>query len=747
MTVLRRLAFPLRLVGARLGAGGERLALVAVGVVAGAAVLAAVLGGRLVMQDRALVQAAARLAPATVRCRSLERRRRTASARSTRSSRRACSGDRASARRARCSSARRRSRAASSTCAQPTTSAAGSTSSRAGCRRAASRRTARCSGSKGAGPIPSTPYLRLIEVGRATLDAGRAVRAVRAAGAADRDGRARRALPHAAAVADRDRERRRGALAHDRARDVLPLVRAGSSRSAAASPPVVGRRVPPRGAAADGADRRELGRLPGDRADRPARRRGGLVDAPRRAGCCCSAARAAALLLAFTILAAAAMRRDVDGRAAAARLVRRAALAGRAVHARRVGALAALGTVAGWVAGGARRGGRRRRGGLARRRRSSRTPALARRHRGRARRRRGRRPAPLRDRARAGRAARPARVHAARRRRARRGRDRARRWARGSVDAQQLARRRHERVPPARAGADRLRRRRRRRAAARAGAARARPRRPARARSRCASRPRRSRATPGTPRSPRRSSSRASGSRSSRSRTARRSSAASRTRRLRGARVVRARRGLVAARAGAARRAARPLPGDADAGAAADRQRPVAARRSRSSALPARRLADVGGWRTDFASQPLPQLGAAIAPPRDASPAHDRAARRAAVHAAGSASGDDIGVRAIFRSPLGDYLAVSLGHTHGARTVVLHGRMPFVHATLAQLQLDILNSGRITANAGTGIQPSAKGVLTFGAPRVDGTTRAARVRALDRHRRRERRPRRRSATS
>ena len=52
VTTLRRLAFPLRLVAARLGAGGERALLVAVGVVAGAAVLAAVLAGRLVMQDR-----------------------------------------------------------------------------------------------------------------------------------------------------------------------------------------------------------------------------------------------------------------------------------------------------------------------------------------------------------------------------------------------------------------------------------------------------------------------------------------------------------------------------------------------------------------------------------------------------------------------------------------------------------------------------------------------------------------------
>ena len=60
-----------------------------------------------------------------------------------------------------------------------------------------------------------------------------------------------------------------------------------------------------------------------------------------------------------------------------------------------------------------------------------------------------------------------------------------------------------------------------------------------------------------------------------------------------------------------------------------------------------------------------------------------------------------------------------LGHTNGAKHVVLRGRIPFVHATLAQLRLDILTP-RITANAGTGIQPSAKGVLTFGTPRVNG---------------------------
>jgi hypothetical protein len=82
--------------------------------------------------------------------------------------------------------------------------------------------------------------------------------------------------------------------------------------------------------------------------------------------------------------------------------------------------------------------------------------------------------------------------------------------------------------------------------------------------------------------------------------------------------------------------------------------------------------------------------------------------------------GDDVGVRVFFRSRLGDYIAVSVGHTNGRKHVVLHGRIPFRHAVITQLRLDILNNGRITANAGTGIQPSAKGELSFGVPRVGG---------------------------
>ena len=137
-------------------------------------------------------------------------------------------------------------------------------------------------------------------------------------------------------------------------------------------------------------------------------------------------------------------------------------------------------------------------------------------------------------------------------------------------------------------------------------------------------------------------------------------------------------------------------------------------------ALPARRLAAVGGWRGDFAARTPAQLGALIAPSRDMSLRTTAlpAGRRFTLPV--RASGDDVAVRAIFRSPLDDYESVPLGQTHGRRLVVLHARIPFLHATLAQLELDLLNGGRYAANGGLGIQPSAKGALILGVPRVDG---------------------------
>jgi len=131
-------------------------------------------------------------------------------------------------------------------------------------------------------------------------------------------------------------------------------------------------------------------------------------------------------------------------------------------------------------------------------------------------------------------------------------------------------------------------------------------------------------------------------------------------------------------------------------------------------------LDGVGGWRTDFASRPLQELGAAIAPHRDMSLRTTALPRGRRFSVAVTTKGDDVSVRAIFRSPLGDYESVPIGHTDGRRTVLLRGRTPFVHSSLAQVELDLMNGGRNSANAGTGIQPAAKGVLSFGTPHVDG---------------------------
>jgi hypothetical protein len=61
MSALRRIGFPLRLAWTRLARRGERVLLVAFGIAAGAALLAAVLAGSLVAQDRSVERATARV--------------------------------------------------------------------------------------------------------------------------------------------------------------------------------------------------------------------------------------------------------------------------------------------------------------------------------------------------------------------------------------------------------------------------------------------------------------------------------------------------------------------------------------------------------------------------------------------------------------------------------------------------------------------------------------------------------------
>ena len=314
---------------------------------------------------------------------------------------------------------------------------------------------------EGKGPIPSTKSLNLIEVGRAVLKPGRAVRAVRAA----RRRRPRwsrapsattRPQPSPVVIANGV-----AGLSHDteletfyRSYALVPADRGGDVH------PVGDRRVRPRRCGRLTAQiEAELRRLPGDRADRARWR--------RAAGSSRAAARrllllggeGGALLLAFTILAAAALRRDVtDARrrltwfGARRWQVELFTLAESA-------ALAALGDARRLGGSAARSPPRRRRARARRPARSSRTRCSPRRRRS--------------PRSRVAAAAGLLLYATVRAPAVQVGRlaftplDAAALgavavvlvgWARGSVDAQQLAvGRRHERVPAARAGADRLR--------------------------------------------------------------------------------------------------------------------------------------------------------------------------------------------------------------------------------------------------------------------------------------------------
>jgi hypothetical protein len=136
-------------------------------------------------------------------------------------------------------------------------------------------------------------------------------------------------------------------------------------------------------------------------------------------------------------------------------------------------------------------------------------------------------------------------------------------------------------------------------------------------------------------------------------------------------------------------------------------------------------LQHVGGWRKDFSATPLPKLAATVTPTSSVALQTISLPAGSELTLPVTVKGDDVRVRAVFRSPLDDYSDVVLGRTHGSTPVVLHGRVPFPHATLAQIELDLLNGGRLSANGGIGIQPSARGVLTLGTARVDGHPLAA----------------------
>jgi hypothetical protein len=136
--------------------------------------------------------------------------------------------------------------------------------------------------------------------------------------------------------------------------------------------------------------------------------------------------------------------------------------------------------------------------------------------------------------------------------------------------------------------------------------------------------------------------------------------------------------------------------------------------------VPAGSVTRIGGWRRDFSTLSLSEIARAIEPGSSMALHSTALPPGRTFFLPVSNTGNDIAVRAFFRSPLGDFSSVDLGATRGARQAVLHGRIPYAHATLTSLQFTVPNSGRLSANGGTGTQATARGALRLGTPTVDG---------------------------
>ena len=135
--------------------------------------------------------------------------------------------------------------------------------------------------------------------------------------------------------------------------------------------------------------------------------------------------------------------------------------------------------------------------------------------------------------------------------------------------------------------------------------------------------------------------------------------------------------------------------------------------------IPAGDLPRIDGWRSDFSATPLQELARRIEPEQPVALQGVRLPRDAtALELGARMHGRDIGLRAIVESRIGEFDVIELGQTSGSRP--LRARVPahLAGGRLVSLELDQLNGGRASANAGTGIQPVSEGTLTLGPLRV-----------------------------
>ena len=127
--------------------------------------------------------------------------------------------------------------------------------------------------------------------------------------------------------------------------------------------------------------------------------------------------------------------------------------------------------------------------------------------------------------------------------------------------------------------------------------------------------------------------------------------------------------------------------------------------------IPASALPGVDGWRSDFSATPLPELARRLAPSEDMTMRGKPVGRVLRVPV--STSGDDVLVVGLIRTASGGFRPVTLGTTQGSRPVVLSATVP-AGSRLVELIFGLENGGRLSSNGGTGFQAVARGVLTVG---------------------------------
>ncbi len=140
--------------------------------------------------------------------------------------------------------------------------------------------------------------------------------------------------------------------------------------------------------------------------------------------------------------------------------------------------------------------------------------------------------------------------------------------------------------------------------------------------------------------------------------------------------------------------------------------------------IPAAALPKVGGWRSDFSSRSIDGLARSIRPAGDTTmrgvPIPNGAQE---LELRANVTGTNIAVRAVISSPRGEFAYLRLGATSG-RDTRLSVRLPagVRGGKLVALAFDQLNNGRLTANAGTGLQPVSTGTMRIRSLAVDGSS-------------------------